>query len=197
MLKIGLTGGLATGKSFVLNLFKEEGFFTLKADEIAKKFYTENTEIKKELIERFGKNIYKDKNINRTKLEEILFTTREKRREFEKIFYSHFIPFQKKLFASLSSRHKALVYESALLFEAGTFKNFDILILTYCSKEAQIERAVKRGLKREKVEKILKFQTPYEKLLDKVNFSINTEKSMGFTKKQTKKIIDEIRKELI
>ncbi len=197
MLKIGLTGGLATGKSFVLNLFKKEGFFTLKADEIAKKFYTENAKIKKELTEKFGNDIYKGENINRTKLEKILFTTKEKRREFEKIFYSHFIPFQKELFAFLSSKHKALVYESALLFEAGTFKNFDILILTYCSKEAQIERAVKRGLKREKAEKILKFQIPYEKLLDKVNFSINTEKSVEFTHKQTKKIIDEIKKELI
>ena len=194
MLKIGLTGGLASGKSFILNLFKKEGFFTIKADEIAKELYKREGSLKAELIKKFGEEIFKDEKINKKALEEILFENREKRRIFEKLFYSYFIPFQEKLFKKYFRIHKALVYESALLFEVGTYKKFDIIILTYCSRENQIKRAVERGISREKALKILKFQIPPDKLLGRVNFLINTDTTPQKTVEQTKKIIKEIKK---
>ena len=194
MLKIGLTGGIATGKSFVLNIFSKEGFFTVKADEIAKKFYSENKKLKEKLIKNFGNELYQKDKIDFKKIEEILFNDPEERKKFEKIFYPEFEKFQDNFFKELSKKHKTIVYESALLFEVGTYKKFDILILTYCKRETQIKRALERGISREKIEKILEHQIDYERIIDKVDFSLNTDKSKKETEREVLGIIKMIKR---
>ncbi len=194
MLKIGLTGGIATGKSFVLNIFSKEGFFTAKADEIAKKLYTENKKLKEKLIKNFGSELYQKDKINLKKVEEILFNEPEERKKFEKIYYPEFEIFQNNFFRELSKKHKTIVYESALLFEVGTHKKFDILILTYCKRETQVKRALERGISKEKIEKILEHQISYEKILNKVDFSLNTDKPVEKTEKEVLEIINRIKR---
>jgi len=193
MLKIGITGGIATGKSFVLSVFSKEGFYTVKADELAKKLYSFNKELKRKLINKFGENLYKGETVNYSRLEEILFKNQEERKDFSKIFYPEFEIFQDNFFSELSKRYRKIVYESALLFEVGTFKKFDILILTYCKRETQIKRAVKRGMRKGKVEKIIENQYDYKELLGKVDFSLNTDKKKEETQKEVEEIIEKIK----
>ena len=81
MLKIGLTGGICTGKTFVLNILKELGCYTIRADDIAKKIlFSDDSEISKEIIKVFGKDIYdSNKGLKKDEFTRILFEDAEKR----------------------------------------------------------------------------------------------------------------------
>jgi len=193
LIKIGLTGGIATGKSFILNIFKKEGFFTIKADEFAKSLYFKDTKLKKLLIKSFGDELYLSENkINKSKLEYILYHDKNSRERFNNIFYPIFKKHQKEFFNKLSRQHKIIIYESALLFEVGTYTLFDKIILVHCSEKKQKERIKKRGIPDNKIEKILAFQYPFSKMKKYSDFIIETNTSKTLTLHQTLDIIKQI-----
>ncbi len=190
LIKIGLTGNIGTGKSTILNIFKNNGFFTVKADEIAKTLYYDNKDLKKALIDSFGQDFYLNSGkINKKKLEYILYFDDRAREKFNKIYYPVFKEYQEEYFDKISLNHKILIYESALLVEVGTYKIFDKIILVNCSKEKQIERIKDRKLSGEKIKKILEHQYPFSYLQKYADFIIDTNKSIKKTEKQTKDII--------
>jgi dephospho-CoA kinase len=194
LIKIGLTGGIGTGKSFILDIFKKEGFFTVKADELAKTLYYNNEELKKLLIKSFGKEFYLSENkINKEKLEYILYYNKKERDKFNNIFYPVFKNFQKDFFNNLSEKHKIIIYESALIFEVGTFELFDKIILVHCSEEKQKKRIKRRGLSDDKIKRILSFQYSYKKLEKHSDFIINTNKNKEDTLNRTNQIIKQIK----
>ena len=198
MLKVGLTGGIGTGKSFILEIFRKEGVCTSEADALAKRIYQEDPFLRRELSSEFGPGLFKGYYPIKEKLEAILFDDPGKRKAFSQIFYPCFFKHQKLFFQSLQEQGIGMViYESALLFEVGSFDLFDRIILASCPQSIQWERVRERGLKEEKIRKIIGSQGDPSEVVNHVHFVIHTGDEKERTRSETLHTLEELRKLLI
>jgi dephospho-CoA kinase len=190
MIKIGLTGGICTGKTFILNIFKELGCYTVKADDIAKNIiFSNKPKVVEEIARVFGSDVYKPgTGIKKEEFAEILFNEPDKR-----AFISHFIhPMvveeRNNILEDLkeSNAFDFFVYESALLVESGTYKDFDKIIVVYTSPEEQCRRLMERdGIDEEVAETRIKAQFPLNEKLKVAHYTIDTTGSFENAKHKT------------
>ncbi len=190
MYKIGLTGGICTGKTFVLEVLEEVGCYTLKADTIAKDImFSDNSEISSEIIKVFGEDIYdKDSRLNKEKFSEILFEDQEKRNFINNFIHPMVAKERDKKYNDLKKAKIGgyFVYESALLVESGTYKAFDKIIVTYTNFEEQIKRLMDRDkIDRKQADERIKAQFPVSEKLKVADFTIDTSGSFDETRKNT------------
>jgi len=177
--KIGLTGGICSGKTFVLNIFKELGCYTLSADKIAKDIiFSENSEILEKIKEVFGNNIYsKENGLDKELFSKTLFEDMEKRSFINNFIHPLVKKERNKIYDELNKADKDgfFIYESALLVEAGTYKSFDKIIVTYTGKEEQLNRLMERdNIDRELAETMIKSQFPLSEKLKVADYTIDT-----------------------
>jgi len=178
---IGLTGGIASGKTTVLNEFKKLGIKTISCDEIAKKIY-KRTNVHKRIKKLFGTS-------NRKKIAKIIFSDSAKRKQLEEILHPKIIKELKKQFSILNSQFSIVVVDVPLLFEAHLEKMFGKIIVVYCKKNQQIDRLMKRD-KLTKTEAIRRIssQLPISIKIKKADIIINNSKTLTYIKKQVQKI---------
>lgn len=179
MFKIGLTGGICSGKSFVLNVFKELECYTIRADDIAKKIiFLPDSEFIKEIIDVFGEDIYdKNKGIKKEEFAKILFEDIEKRNFINKIVHPRVLKEQNMIYKDLAETgiYDFFIYESALLVESGNYKNFKKIIVVYTNPEEQYKRLMERDkISHEDAEKRVKSQFPLSEKLKVANYIIDT-----------------------
>ncbi|XP_046977015.1 dephospho-CoA kinase [Vanessa cardui] len=193
MFIVGLTGGLATGKSTVLSIFRDNGIAVIDADEVARKVLEPGTSAWKEVKSYFGVNVlYPDGKINRLKLGEVIFDDIEKRRKLNAITHPRIQ--RAMMMMALKyffSAHKYIVMEVPLLFETGKMLNYMHKIITViCEDHQQIERLCKRNDFSEKVAiKRINTQMPLEQKVANSHFVINNSGDIENTKIQTLSII--------
>ncbi len=148
---IGITGGIGSGKSTVCEVFKLLGVPVFEADRVARNLINTNSEIRNELIQLYGTDIYStDKNINREKLANIIFNNDT---ELEKV-NNRVHPVVRNEFENWATQQKTayVIHEAAILFESGFYKMMDFTILVSAPEEMRIERVVRRNnLTRENV----------------------------------------------
>jgi dephospho-CoA kinase len=190
MHRIGLTGGICTGKSLVLDIFKELGAYTVKADKIAKNLiFSKDSPIFLEIIKVFGNQITNaDNEINTDSFAKILFEDSEKRDFINNIVQPYVIKERDKIYQSLKEKklYDFFIYESALLVEAGTYKDFEKIIVVYTTPGEQIKRLIDRdNIDREFAEKKIKSQYPLSEKLKVANYIIDTTGSFENSKTQT------------
>ena len=191
MLKIALTGGIATGKSYVLDQFQRRGVACLDADELAHGVMAAGTEATAAIAERFGADILApDGSVDRTKLGPIVFADPSARRDLESIVHP---AVYRAIQAGL--RGFELVGDGAfavvavpLLFETGAEDKFDRVIVTACSPETQVSRLRERGLSEEAARQRLAAQWPTEKKVARAQYVVNTDGTFEDTNRQ----VDEI-----
>jgi len=169
---IGLTGGVATGKSTVAGIFRGLGVRTIDTDKIAHKLL-EKPIVKKIVVRLFGTS-------DRKKLARIVFNDPKKRRKLEKILHPLIFKGVKRVAKGV------VIIEVPLLFEAGWDKYFDKTIVVSCSVAVQRKRCPKKFLNR------IKTQMPLAKKKKRADFVINNSGSKIKTKRQVKRIFDEI-----
>lgn len=163
MLKIGLTGGIASGKSTVIRFLQDMGLATLSLDEISHQILLPGTSGYCEVLAIFGQNILlPSKEINRQALGQIIFGDCEKRKKLEKITHPLII---QEMCREISKLEKAgenvVIVEVPLLVEAGMMEEFDQIWLVYADEEQQLARLRSRdGLKIGDAELRLKAQLP-------------------------------------
>jgi len=179
MFKIGLTGGICSGKSFVLNVFKELECYTIRADDIAKKIiFLPDSEFIKEIIDVFGEDIYdENKGIKKEEFAKILFEDIEKRNFINKIVHPRVLKEQNMIYKDLAETgiYDFFIYESALLVESGNYKNFKKIIVVYTNPEEQCKRLMERDkISHEDAEKRIKSQFPLSEKLKVANYIIDT-----------------------
>ena len=187
MLKIALTGGIATGKSYVLDQFQRRGVACLDADELAHGVMAAGTEATAAIAERFGADILApDGSVDRTKLGPIVFADPSARRDLESIVHP---AVYRAIQAGL--RGFELVGDGAfavvavpLLFETGAQDKFDRVIVTACSPETQVSRLRERGLSEEAARQRLAAQWPTEKKAARAHHVVNTDGTFEDTKRQ-------------
>lgn len=182
MLKIGLTGSIAVGKSYVCEIFRELGAFVSDADQTAREVVAPETKGWRLIIERFGSNILLPNNgIDRVKLGAIVFNDAEKRQLLNSIVHPLVIEAQDEWMRTLEQGNPdaIAIIDAALMIESGGYKRFDKLIVVWCDAETQIERLILRNdLNREAAIQRIKTQMPQEEKKSYADYTIDT--SDGF-----------------
>ncbi len=197
MLLIGLTGGIASGKTTVSNMFVKLGAHLIDADIIARDVVKPDKPAWKEIVAAFGESVLDDKKeIIREKLATIIFNDPEKRKQLEAITHPRIIEEENRLVNELRKKNKSgiIVLDVALLIEAGYHKRVDKLVVVYLDRKTQIKRLRKRGrLSFADAEKRLDSQMPLDEKVKLANYVIDNNKSINEVKKQ----VSEIYKKLI
>lgn len=193
MFIVGLTGGLATGKSTVLSIFRDNGIAVIDADEVARKVLEPGTKAWQELRAYFGTEVLlPDGKVNRLTLGEIVFDDIEKRRKLNAITHPRIQSAMMKMAISyFFSGHKYIVMEVPLLFETGKMLTFMHKIITVvCEDHQQLERLCKRSDFSEIVaKKRINCQMPLEDKVAKSHFVIDNSGDVINTRHQTECII--------
>ena len=194
---IGLTGGLGTGKTTVLKLFKNSGAYTIDADKLVHQILKKPSTIKKLaaiigkgiLIERAAKTF-----INKKRMADIIFNDVQKRKSVEKLIHPEVMKaakdFKTKILAK--KRDAIIVFEVPLLLEAGYEKIFDKIIVVYCSKKIAVNRVLRHGLSRKQALQRMRAQLPISRKKAAADFLINNNLSISNTKSQVKEIFKKI-----
>jgi dephospho-CoA kinase len=172
MLKVGITGGIGSGKSTICQVFSELGIPIYNADFEAKQLYFTDFDLKSELIENFGKTIYlSDNELNKPVLRDII--AQEKTRN---VLNSIIHPKVFKQFENWVKAQKSpyVLKEAAILFESGADKTVDIVIGVLADELTRIRRVAHRdNLPIETIKKIIESQIPQEELRKKCNYIIH------------------------
>ncbi|WP_406843206.1 dephospho-CoA kinase [Flavobacterium soyae] len=184
---IGLTGGIGSGKTTITAFFKEMGVPVYIADDEAKKIM-QSAEIIAALKNAFGESLFENNVLNRAKLADIVFNNADKLEVLNSIVH----PAVKKDFQFWLSQNKDeafVVYEAAILFESGKYKELDYIITVTAPEELRIERVMKRdNATREHVLSRMKMQWDDEKRISLSNFVINNS-NLKIAKEEVVKIL--------
>jgi dephospho-CoA kinase len=190
MHKIGLTGGICAGKTFILNIFNELGCYTLRADEIARDIiFAPDSQVAQEIVKLFGEGIYdKKKGLKKKEFTRILFEDIEKRNFVNNKVHPLVIAEREKRFKDLSKAgvYPFFIYESALMVESGTYKDFEKIIVVYTTAEEQMKRLQNRdNIDFEDAEKRIKAQFPLSEKLKVAHYTIDTSGSFDSARSKT------------
>lgn len=185
---IGLTGGIGSGKTTLVNYMESLGIPVFIADEEAKKAM-QSPHVLEEVKTSFGNSIFENGQLNRQQLASIVFSNPDKLKELNSIIH----PEVKRLFAIWLNQHKTVpfvVYEAAILFESGSYQNCDYIITVTAPLEDRITRVMQRdNCSREQVLQRINAQWTDEERAAKSNFVID-----NTTVKSAKNEIDKILK---
>ena len=196
MLLIGLTGGIATGKSLVSQILKELGAYIIDADKIARQVVEPEKPAWLEIVKFFGRDIInEDKTINRKRLGEIIFNDPVKKRKLEEIVHPKVIEEENRLVKEYGRKNPngIVIIDAALLIEAGSHKRVDKLIVVYADKETQFKRLSERDrLSRADAEKRTASQLPLDKKVKMADFVIDNSKGIEETRRQTIDIFNKL-----
>jgi dephospho-CoA kinase len=196
MLKVALTGGLATGKSYVLEQFRRRGIPCLDADLLAHGVTAAGTEATAAITRRFGPDVLApDGSVDRTKLGPIVFADPAARRELEALVHPavyRAIAAGLRAFELLGGFAEAVV-DIPLLYETGREGDFDEVIVTICPPEMQLTRLQARGLSETEARQRLEAQWPTEKKAARADFVIRTDGTLGETDRQVDAILTDLR----
>lgn len=177
MIVVGLTGGVATGKSTVAGMFRRCGALVIDADALAREVVTPGKPAWKEIVKTFGKGVlHSDRTLNRQALGAIIFRHPAKRLALEQIIHPRVAREQRRLTrqATRNNPNAVVIYDVPLLFEAGIDKRVDTTIVVTADRETQINRLKKRnGLSRAEAIRRIKSQMPLTEKRRRSDYALN------------------------
>ena len=196
MKRIGLTGGIASGKSWVANQLRELGFHVLDADLLGHKLIEPGQSAHEDVIREFGKEILREDNsIDRKRLGDIVFADRAKLTKLNSILHPRIEDAMNAQFDSWRTEGITVpvFIEAALLVEAGMHKRLDGLVVVFCRPEDQIERLLARGFSEEEARRRIALQLPNEEKLKHATYTIDTSGTMQYTQEQVATLAEKLR----
>lgn len=192
----GLTGGLASGKSTVAGIFREQGLPVLDADQIARDVVEPGTAGLTEVVAAFGSGVLDAAGgLDRSALAAIVFSDEAARRRLNSIVHPRIGAETARRAAELAERGERLAcYEAALLVENGLADAFRPLVVVAVPREVQLSRAVSRGgITREEAEKRLDAQMPLEAKLAVADYVIDNGGTLAATRQRALEVLASIR----
>jgi dephospho-CoA kinase len=197
MLRVGLTGGLGSGKSFVGAALSGLGCYLIQADELGHKVLLPGGEAYDDVVNEFGEAILDDEGmIDRRRLAALVFKDPERLEKLNSLVHPPVIRREQALESDIARRdpEAITVVEAAILVETGSYRRFDKLIVASCTPQQQIERAMRRdGLSREEVLARLSRQLPLEEKIKLADFVIDTSGSKEQTLAQVRDVYGSLR----
>jgi dephospho-CoA kinase len=198
MLKVGLTGGLACGKSFVGEALASYGCLLIQADALGHEVLAPGGEAYDPVIREFGAGILAgDATIDRRALAARVFGNPEILDRLNRLVHPPVLRREEELMARFAEQdpHGIAVVEAAILIETGSFRRFDKLILVTCDEEQQVERALRReGASEIDVRARLRRQMPIAEKQKYADFVINTSGQKEDTLRQTRAVYEALRR---
>ncbi|MBW2066604.1 MAG: dephospho-CoA kinase [Deltaproteobacteria bacterium] len=187
-LLLGVTGGIATGKSTVAEMLKELGAHLVDTDIIAREVVEPGRPAWKQIVGYFGDSVLKeDGSIDRKKLSSIVFNEEAKRKRLESFTHPFILEEMARHVDRIARNNPAAIIQVVipLLIEIGSQDRFDKVVLVYAPREVQIERLMKRdAIKRRQAERILDAQLPIDEKLKYADFVIYNDGSLDETRAQ-------------
>lgn len=171
MLKVGITGGIGSGKTVVCRVFETLGIPVFNADEAAKYLMEHDTILIAKIKSLFGEEVYKGKQLQREKLAAVIFHDKEKLKALNSIVHPATIAYGKNRMEQQIAPYT--LKEAAILFESGSHKESDKIIGVYAPLELRIQRAMQRdNTTREKIEARIAQQMNEEEKMKLCDFVI-------------------------
>ena len=204
MLKVGLTGGIAAGKSVVGEMFAALGANVIQADQISHQLMQPGETVYEEVVRHFGANILNpDGNVNRSRLAELAFGSKPSRvEELNQIVHPAVIRRQQEWMEQVGRRdpHGVAVVEAALILEAGMAQNLDRLVVVTCRPEQRVERWARRlkvdqETARLEVARRMAAQLPDEEKIKAADYVIDNSGSLDETRRQVEEIFGKLKLE--
>jgi dephospho-CoA kinase len=196
MLKIGLTGGIATGKSYVLGLLQELGCEVIDADIIAHRMIEPGQLAYKEIVDHFGRTVLDlAGKIDRARLGAIVFNDPRQRAKLNSIVHPRVFEAQERWFAELAERKPdaIAVVDAALMIETGSYRRYDKLIVVHCRPDLQLQRLMARNnLSREEASARISSQMPAEEKLRYADFAVDTSNGFEDTRLHVESLYSEL-----
>ncbi len=196
MLKVGLTGSIAVGKSFVLGVLAELGCRVLDADVTAREVVAPGSPGLQAVVAAFGKQMLTtDGSLDRSKLGSIVFANEEKRLQLNSILHPFIIAAQDGRMREWESQdpNGMAVVDAALMIESGAYRRFDKLIVVHCRPEVQLQRLMSRdGLDREQAEQRIASQMPQEEKKKFADFLIDTSDGFESARQQAEAVFRQL-----
>jgi dephospho-CoA kinase len=199
MLRVGLTGSIAVGKSFVTGALAELGCHVLDADEIARDVVAPGSEAIKKVAEEFGAEmIQPDGTLDRAKLASVVFADPNKRQLLNSILHPYIISEQDRRLRDweVKDPNGIGVVDAALMIESGGYKRFDKVIVVHCRPEIQLSRLMTRSsLTEEEALKRIGSQMPQDEKKQFADYLIDTSDGFDVTREKTKEVYEALRKD--
>ena len=197
MILVGLTGGVATGKTTVAKMFQQCGASIIDADLLARQVVEPGKPAWRAIVKLFGETVLKrDRSINRQVLGSIIFSNANQRRQLERIIHPRVAREQARVTKAIARKYpKAVViYEVPLLFEVGVDKRVDKIIVVIADQATQIARLKKRnGLSRTEAIRRIQAQIPLAKKIHRADHVLNGASSRPLLRKQVRQLFKSLR----
>ena len=197
MLKVGLTGSIAVGKSFVCEVLRELGAVVLDADETAREVVKPNTIGLRKIVENFGAEILQSNDeLDRIKLGAVIFADDAKRQLLNSIVHPLVIEAQNNwlIRREQENPHGIAVIDAALMIESEGYKRFTKLIVVWCESAIQLKRLMLRNsLSETEALKRINAQMSQDKKKRYADFLIDTSAGFEDTRQQTIKVFEQLR----
>jgi dephospho-CoA kinase len=200
MLRVGLTGGIATGKSTVASILRELGCHVIEADKIANRFTEPGGAAYEPVVREFGPGILTpDGRIDRAKLGAIVFADPARLARLNAIVHPLVLQDHEREIAEIGrTEPRAIaVVEAALLIEAGYYKKLDCLVVTWCTPDQQLARLTQRdsgkGLTVEQATQRIASQLPVDEKRRMADVEVDCSDTLEHTREQVVALMDQLR----
>ena len=192
-LKVALTGGIATGKSYVLARLKERGVPVIDADDVVHEMLASHTPAADAIAAQLGSEFLKpDGSVDRAKVAAKVFSEPSARRQVEAIIHPFVYETIRKWFDALAGRMG--VASIPLLLETNHQQDFDAVVVTVCPPELQLQRLLRReGMSEQEAKQRMAAQIPAEEKARRGNFVISTSGSKAETDRQVVELLESLR----
>ncbi len=197
MLRLGLTGGIASGKSAIAAMLRELGFAVLDADSLAHKLIEPGQPAYAEVLQDFGQAVVApDGHVDRAKLSAIVFADRARLDHLNAIVHPRVAEVVFRQFEEWqrNGTRDAAFVEAALLIESGIHKKLDGLVVAWCKPEQQLERLLARGLSEAEARRRIAAQLPVEEKLRLATEKIDCSGSLEETRRQVEALAAKVRR---
>jgi dephospho-CoA kinase len=200
MLRVGLTGSIAVGKSFVASVLQESGCHVLDADQTAREVVSVGTPGLRAIVEAFGDGVLKeDGTLDRARLGARVFADESQRQRLNSILHPFIVAAQDqelRRWEALDPRGIGVI-DAALMIESGGYKRFDKLIVVHCNPAVQLERLMARnGLTREDAASRIAAQMPQEEKKRYADYLIDTSEGFEDARRQTADVYNALKSEM-
>jgi len=183
-LKIGITGGIGSGKSLAAKYFESLGYKVIYADKVAKQLYANNKLLINKLVNAFGNGILDENgNLSRQNARRVIFSSKKNIKRVNSIVHPFVFREMDKIYSAIKDR--IVFFEAAIMFESGSYKRMNYVILVYANKEIRIKRIIQRdNIKRVAILKLMKLQLDEREKLKRADFVIRNNSGTADLKKE-------------
>jgi len=194
MVKVGLTGGIGSGKTTVSNFLLEYGIPVYNSDSQGKKLMNTNLELISDIVNIFGESVYNNGILNTNLLSSIVFSDPEKIKQLNNLVHPK-VAEDFNQWVGKNNNQPILIKEAAILIESGAYLNMDKIILIISKKSNRINRVSKRDNSDfESIEKRINFQLTDDEKIQYADYIIENNSSLDDLKNEVLRVFNEINK---